>query len=141
MSTPISDAHVIVIPAKAGIQFRTSRSWIPAFAGMTAMGALLTACGSHGSAAIPGAEPIPCGTSTARIAPDCTIERDASPEGNVLTLRNPDGSFRRLLIVKDGRGVIAADGAEAARVSPAGPGNIDVAIGGMIYRLPARLTP
>ena len=140
MSTPIFDS-VTVIPAKAGIQLSGVRSWIPAFAGMTVMGTFLAACGSHGSDAIPGVEPIPCGTSAARMAPDCTIERDASPDGTVLTLRNPDGSFRRLLIVRDGRGVVAADGAESARVSPAGGKDIDVAIGGMVYRLPARLTP
>jgi len=108
---------------------------------MTIMLPLLAACGSHGSDAIVGAQPVACGTSIAALAPDCTIERDTSPDGPVLTLRKPDGSFRRLLMVRDGRGVIAADGAEPARVSAAGGKDIDVAIGGMVYRLPARVTP
>jgi hypothetical protein len=64
----------------------------------------------------------------------------ATPEGTALTVRNPDGSFRRLLMVGDGRGVIAADGAEPAVVRPGDAKSIDVAIGGMVYRLPARVT-
>ena len=55
----------------------------------------------------------------------------------VLTIRHPDGGFRRLRITADGRGVIAADGAEPARVSVIGPADIEVAVGGDRYRLPA----
>jgi hypothetical protein len=71
----------------------------------------------------------------------CRVEHAKSPDGIVLTVRHPDGSFRRLLQVKDGRGVIAADGAETAKVSAADSKNIDVEIDGALYRLPARVTP
>lgn len=67
----------------------------------------------------------------------CTVDRAQSEAGLVLTLRHPDGAFRRLLVTKDGRGVIAADGAEPAIVSIIGNGEIEVAVGGDRYRLPA----
>jgi hypothetical protein len=67
----------------------------------------------------------------------CSVERMSGPEGLVLTIRAPSGSFRRFLVTKDGRGVVAADGAEAARVTVLDPGRIEVALGGDRYRLPA----
>ncbi len=67
----------------------------------------------------------------------CTIDRVQSQDGLFLTLRHPDGGFRRLLVTRDGRGVIAADGAEQAVVTPLAPDLIEVALGGARYRLPA----
>ena len=67
----------------------------------------------------------------------CTVDRTQSADGLVLTLRHPDGTFHRLLVTRDGRGVIAADGAEKAVVSVIGSGEIEVALGGDRYRLPA----
>ena len=67
----------------------------------------------------------------------CTVDRTQSADGLVLTLRHPDGTFHRLLVTRDGRGVIAADGAEKAMVSVIGSGEIEVALGGDRYRLPA----
>lgn len=67
----------------------------------------------------------------------CEIERSETEKGLLLTVRHPDGGFRRLLVVKDGRGVIAADGAEAAVVTPIGPKEIEVALAGNRYRIPA----
>lgn len=67
----------------------------------------------------------------------CSVERTVGGEGLVLTLRSPSGSFRRLLVTKDGRGVVAADGAEQAVVQPVGPNLIEVAVGPDRYRLPA----
>lgn len=67
----------------------------------------------------------------------CTIDRAESAAGLVLTVRHPDGAFHRLLVTKDGRGVIAADGAEKAVVTVLGAGEIEVALGGDRYRLPA----
>ncbi|SFR77279.1 hypothetical protein [Sphingomonas jatrophae] len=68
---------------------------------------------------------------------ECTMERVAGPEGLVLTIRNPDGGFRKLLVTRDGRGVVAADGAEAAVVKVSGSREIEVTVGGDRYRLPA----
>ncbi len=67
----------------------------------------------------------------------CTIDRTQTQDGLFLTLRHPDGGFRRLLVTHDGRGVIAADGAERAVVMTLGPDRIEVALGGARYRLPA----
>lgn len=70
-------------------------------------------------------------------AEDCSIEQSAGPDGTILTIRHADGGFRRLAIAKDGRGVIAADGADPAVVVPLAEGLIEVRIGGDRYRLPA----
>jgi hypothetical protein len=67
----------------------------------------------------------------------CTIERLQGAEGTILTVRHPDGGFRRLLVTADGRGVIAADGAEKAVVSIINDDRIEVALAGNRYRLPA----
>ncbi|MES2044827.1 MAG: hypothetical protein V4475_13215 [Pseudomonadota bacterium] len=79
-------------------------------------------CAQHGSA------------DYARV---CTVDRVNGADGLVLTVSHPDGSFHRLLVTKDGRGVVAADGAETAVVTVLGPGSIEVALGGDRYRLPA----
>ena len=57
-------------------------------------------------------------------------------QGLILTVHRPDGGFHRLL-VKPGYGVVAADGAEEAKVTIVGANEIEVAIGGDRYRLPA----
>ena len=67
----------------------------------------------------------------------CQIERSTDERGLILTLRSPSGGFRRLLVTRDGRGVVAADGAEPAIVEPLGKDRIEVTIGVDRYRLPA----
>jgi hypothetical protein len=100
---------------------------------------LLAACGASDDA-IPGTRPVDCRLADAKAFERiCTVERIDSPDGPVLVARAPDGGFRRLLIVKDGRGVIAADGAEPVEVRPAGADHIDVSAGGMVYRLSAKV--
>ncbi|MEN2746679.1 hypothetical protein [Sphingomonas sp. T9W2] len=84
---------------------------------------------------------IECATGTASVAADCTIERIADGSDTILTLRQPDGGFHRLRITRDGRGVVAADGAEDARVTVIGNDRIEVAIGDARYRLPATIGP
>lgn len=69
----------------------------------------------------------------------CTIDRDHTQDGLILTLHHPDGGFHRLQVVPDGRGVIAADGAVEARVSVIDKDAIEVAIEDARYRLPARV--
>ena len=69
----------------------------------------------------------------------CTIDREQRPEGRILVLRKPDGGFRRLLVATDGRGVVAADGAEPAVVTLLPDDRIEVAIGGDRFRLPAQV--
>ena len=67
----------------------------------------------------------------------CTVEQGDSEAGRTLTVRKPDGGFRRLLVTADGRGVVAADGAEPARVRIIGDDRIEVTVAGDTFRLPA----
>lgn len=69
----------------------------------------------------------------------CSVERERTEQGTLLTVRKPDGGFRRLLATRDGRGVVAADGAEDAQVTIVGENLIEVAIAGDRFRLPARV--
>ncbi|WP_375394732.1 hypothetical protein [uncultured Sphingomonas sp.] len=80
---------------------------------------------------------IGCAHGDAPMTRVCSIDRLEGDGGLVLTVRHPDGAFHRLLVTKDGRGVIAADGAQRAVVTIVVPETIDVAIGGDRYRLPA----
>jgi hypothetical protein len=105
---------------------------------------ILPACGDSDNvpkdvlaSAPAGAERIECSIGGGGFEPVCAVDRAQSPDGLTLTLRRPSGSFRRLLVTKDGRGVIAADGVEQAAVTPLGAERIEVAIGGDRYRLPA----
>ncbi len=98
---------------------------------------LLAACGGPPA---PKAETrIECAvdgaTAFARV---CTVERSPGPDV-LFTIRAPSGSFRRLAATADGRGVMAADGAEPATVRIVGPGLIEVSIGDDRYRLPATI--
>ena len=103
---------------------------------------LLAACSSGGGEApAPGAadDRIECqAADEAEFRRVCEVERLSGDKGElVLTIRHPSGSFRRLLVTRDGRGVVAADGAEAAVVTVIQGNRIEVAIAGDRYRLPA----
>ncbi|MFN3432906.1 MAG: hypothetical protein ACK4ZY_00780 [Sphingomonas sp.] len=79
-----------------------------------------------------------CAHGSDALARACTVEQTQDRRGLILTVRHDDdGRFHRLLVTRDGRGVVAADGAEAARVTIPDPQSIDVAIGDDRYRLPA----
>ena len=78
---------------------------------------------------------IPCRLGEARaFTPVCTAER----ADRVLTLRGPDGGFRRIRLSADGRGITTADGAEPARVRRTADGALEVAVADDRYRLLAR---
>jgi hypothetical protein len=68
-------------------------------------------------------------------ARDCLIER----AGEMLTIRHPDGGFRRFRVLADGRGLEAADGAEMARLQIVEAGLVEIRIGGDRYRLPVQI--
>lgn len=105
----------------------------------------LAACGESDSAQErPAAsdERIACAIAGAEtFEPVCTVERATGEAGLILTVRAPNGSFRRLLVTGDGRGVVAADGAEEAVVTPLDGSSIEVAVGPDRYRLPATVKP
>lgn len=65
----------------------------------------------------------------------CLVEQ----AGEILTLRHADGGFRRFTILKDGRGLASADGAEPARIAILEQGQIEVSAGEDRYRLPATI--
>ncbi|TZG28056.1 hypothetical protein [Sphingomonas montanisoli] len=103
---------------------------------------LLAACSGGKEGQVTDASPLDCRlpgkTTFERL---CQVDRMVTPDGTVLTVRKPDGGFQRLLIVKDGRGVIAADGAVPVKVRPVGGEAIDVTTSdGTTWQLPARVT-
>lgn len=65
----------------------------------------------------------------------CTAERTYDADGQLMTIRSPDGGFRRLRA--DREGWRAADGAEPAVTRAVAPDLFEIAIGGARYRLPA----
>jgi hypothetical protein len=98
---------------------------------------LLSACGGPPAGRVE--ERIECAVDgAAAFERVCTLERTPGPDV-LLTLRSPSGGFRRLVTTRDGRGVMAADGAEPAVVTIVGKGLIEVSIGSDRYRLPAQI--
>jgi hypothetical protein len=105
---------------------------------------LLAACGGSdeqetvsATAEAPAEDRIECalgGSNT--FANDCAVERSAA-DARTLTIRHPDGGFRRLVVTDDGRGVEAADGAAPATVQLIADKRIEVTVDGDRYRLPA----
>ncbi len=105
---------------------------------LAALAVLLTGCGSEADppGVVTGASAenrIECAVGGETFERACLVSRD----GERLTVKHPDGGFRRLLLTADGRGVAAADGAEAAEVAVIGPNRIEVTVGSDRYRLPA----
>jgi hypothetical protein len=91
------------------------------------------------TAARAAAGEILCARGDAPLEKICTLAREQTPQGLTLTIDHPDGGFRRLRVTTDGRGVVAADGAEPAIVLLAGDDAIDVRIGSDHFRLPATI--
>jgi hypothetical protein len=76
--------------------------------------------------------------SNAKLAHECAVERAVSADGDlILILHHPDGGFRQLLVTRDGRGVVAADGSSEAAVTPLDGHEIDVMVDQDRYHLPA----
>ena len=103
---------------------------------------LFASCGLGSDPAheLPKGERIACAVDgAAALEPACGIERSSGPEGTSLTVRHPSGAFRRLLITTDGRGVVAADGADPALVTLTSQNRIEVAVAGDRYLLPATI--
>jgi hypothetical protein len=103
--------------------------------------ALLTACGGSsdsGTNAAANEGRVDCAMGgAATFDRTCTLDRMTSADGTVLVVGRADAGYRRLLLTTDGRGLVAADGVDAASVTIVGNGLIEVAIGGDKFRLPA----
>jgi hypothetical protein len=102
---------------------------------------LLAAC-SPQAAEAPAANPddlIECAVAgAAAFARDCAVERSRVEGAPILTVRHPDGGFRRFELTGTGPGVVTADGAQPAKVSRREDG-IEVAVGTDRYRFPAAI--
>ena len=101
--------------------------------------ALLAACSPGATGAPPPDEDslIECALAGAgAFSRDCSVERGREDGALVLTVRHPDGGFRRFLATDDGTGLAPADGAEPATVTLREEG-IEVAVGADRYRFPA----
>jgi hypothetical protein len=123
MSTRISSALLFLLLASCGREPSNTLAEVEAQAQADAA--------EHGR--------ILCAQDGATLKRDCALEQTQGQGGLLLTVRHPDGAFHRLQVTTDGRGVIAADGAEAAKVTVVGTDGIEVALGGDRYRLPATI--
>ncbi|HEU0044701.1 hypothetical protein [Sphingomonas sp.] len=85
--------------------------------------------------AVAEAPKFPCAHGGGDLVAECTAERTRTAQGWILTLRHPDGHFRRLAVSADGQSVASADGAQPATVER-GANGIEVTIAGDHYRLP-----
>ena len=125
----------------AAVTSRDARwSWVPACAAMTVFSIVTAACspGATSAASAEDAARIDCRIAgSTQFERFCTLEIGDSDAGRTLLVRKPDGGFRRFLVSTDGRGVVAADGAEPAQVTIIADDRIEVAIGGDAFRLPA----
>ena len=74
-----------------------------------------------------------CSRGTATMAPDCIVERD----GETLTVRFPDGGFRKVVIDRTSL-LSAADGADAATLAIDPHGRQIVTIAADRFVVPAR---
>lgn len=77
-----------------------------------------------------------CAIGGGAFARACMVDQAAGEDGVTLTIRDPEGGFRRLLVTPQGE-IAAADGAEPAEATLLGDGRVEVAIGGDLYRIPA----
>ena len=100
----------------------------------------LGACSSRGEdtpKVAEGGEHIACALAgKAEFAPACAVERNRDGDTLFLTVRHPDGGFRRFEVLKDGRGLAPADGMKPADVKLSGD-LLEVTIDGDRYRFPA----
>ena len=122
MSMPISDRAVALVLLCLALTACDERAGAPKgpFASHSGEGGGVADCAVGGS------------VDWAR---NCPVEQD----GDILTLRHADGGFRRFRIVKDGRGLETADGAERSSVAVIGKGQIELSVGQDRYRMPATI--
>ncbi|MCR2833677.1 hypothetical protein [Parerythrobacter lacustris] len=87
-----------------------------------------------------GAKPIDCALGEGSdFGAYCFVENGEVEGQEVLTIRHPDGGFRRFTVNPDGSGLSVADGADAARNALIENGErLEVVVGEDRYRLPVR---
>ena len=103
---------------------------------------MLAACspGADGASAPDPGNTIECSLGGSNVfAAECEVERSRPDGALILTVRHPDGGFRRFEVLEDGRAVASADGAEPAQVEFR-EGGLEVSVGADRYRFPATMT-
>jgi hypothetical protein len=85
----------------------------------------------------PAGTPAACALNGSDALTDCQVIRTTGEDGVTLTMIAPDGGFRRLAVAADGGTITTADGAQPARVGRGPGGEVEVAVAGDRYRLPA----
>jgi hypothetical protein len=98
---------------------------------------LLAGCGRPAGDPEPDMRTIDCALAGSSTFGHCLVEQ----AGDNLVVHHPDGGFRRLHKVDDGRGVISADGVEEAHVAWILDGRLEVVVGSDRYRFPAKVKP
>ena len=68
----------------------------------------------------------------------CAVEKAEVDGGRALTVRHPDGGFRRFDVLTDGRGLAVADGADEAKTTVEGD-TLAVTVDNDRYRFPVTL--
>lgn len=109
--------------------------------------AVLSACGSADEPLVEQKDGeasnvamVPCALGEeSEFTETCTLQRLVGAQRTTIVLGRGDSGFRRFLMTADGRGLVAADGAESARVSIIGDAQVEVAVGDDRYRLPAAI--
>jgi hypothetical protein len=99
---------------------------------------LLAACSkTDAPASAAGEEAIACALGGATtFANVCAVDRARQNDGAlVLIVRHPGGAFRRFEVLKDGRGLAVADGAQEAQNTLSGT-VLEVVVGDDRYRFP-----
>lgn len=102
---------------------------------------MLSACSSGEGypLAATDAESLDCALNGASdFAADCAVERSRHGEVLLLTVRHPDGGFRRFEVLNDGHGLAMADGAATARTTLSGE-MLELAVEADRYRFPVTL--
>ncbi len=108
---------------------------------LLALTALCVACSQGGGDEVPavaeGEELIACAVDGAsELKEVCAVERSRSEGVLYLTVRHPNGAFRRFEVLDDGRGLAVADGSQQAVVRYP-DGFAELAVGNDLYRFPA----
>ena len=74
----------------------------------------------------------------AEFKPVCAVERDRQGDTLFLVVHHPNGGFRRFEVLRDGRGLAVADGADEGQVQVASDALV-AAVAGDRYRFPATI--
>jgi hypothetical protein len=106
------------------------------------LAAALAACsrGADGKSAVTpagGEDRVRCALHGAgELQPDCIREVGKGPDGEIWTIRQPDGGFRRFVLIDHGTRIATADGAQEVTAHRVGA-DLEVRVADERYAFPA----